>query len=1260
MNEFDVWTASLSGVHLVEANAGTGKTWNIEGLVVRMLVEKRLEPKQVLVVTFTDAATQELRERILIRLNQVYEVLAEINPVGTDPFLTKCYQAYQSDARIIEHIELCKARFDEASIYTIHTFCKQVLTDFRFESGLETEINLLPDSALIQREVLTDEWRRLNQRFSSGVQQACADILLYHLKLDTLKNAFRSYSASDGVRMELNLEGTLERHPLLYHRWKGIAPSDRLLDYISMIDEAKGVWEQDSDVIKELLLQTDFSRYDYSKSMDKWEGSLTNFLAGPFTNQKDDHYLKFSTSFIQSVSIKKNGRQCRPDHVLFDLVQMLVDGQQWIIQHELRSASERMKEAYVQKRKRDQVLIFDDLLTFTEKALNPEHNAQKAVLLRNALRDQYPVALIDEFQDTDKEQFSIFNRIYIQDRTPQTTLYMIGDPKQSIYLFRGADLKTYFRARQAADSKSTLSRNFRSVDLYVKAVNAFFSGSHAFLDQDLGYTPSTAEKSDPGCMVAFESNSPLRFIELGEGTTKNAQRNASIYSWLISSISTLLSPEAIGSTATILDTKTGNWRSILPGDIAVLVSKHAEAQIVQQLLTGIGIPSVEAGNSSVFESDEARLLSLLLDVLQDPGRIRKVRALLTSHMFGMTRDDVRLIESDEVEWANLMDDFKHAASLAVQYGVLTGLRYLFEYRNIELNLAKAPFGERSITNVRHLSELLHAEEQEYLRSLSGLSAWLASKRASELEKSDEQKLRLESDEARVKIVTMHSSKGLQYPIVYAPFLWNSGTQTQNDIYYSVNAATNFEERTYDPDYYIDPGGKIRGKVDTLQDRIRLLYVSLTRAECRCYVPFVSSKSSIQSPLMIPIASLVFDEHQSLGERIALLMGSGDKKWENPTAIPADRLLSHAIEVSATTHAGLIHVERPTQIPQARPFTPAVPFTSLKSAEFSRNRRSNLLPSRHITSYSSIHRKYGLDDLIQLSERDEHELVAADLDNAAQQNNSIDPIFMFPRGALTGNYWHELFERLDFSDTVNHKSLIDELAHKHEFKDEEQIQLSKELVVNTLEASIGKESKFVHLYPEFSDLTLACLSQDQTNREMEFLYPYSADSLSNLMNLLHSKDDSNSTSAYTHIDTSTFTSLLTGLVDLIFEYGGKYFIVDYKSNHLGNTLDNYTSDALSKDIQKNGYHLQYHLYSAALVKYLAKRIDGFSYDDHFGGVFYLYWRGLRAGQSAGVFFDRPNRQVIRDLIEYDQEGRDKSAYPNIDKLPSGDGIRGAKK
>jgi exodeoxyribonuclease V beta subunit len=197
-----------------------------------------------------------------------------------------------------------------------------------------------------------------------------------------------------------------------------------------------------------------------------------------------------------------------------------------------------------------------------------------------------------------------------------------------------------------------------------------------------------------------------------------------------------------------------------------------------------------------------------------------------------------------------------------------------------------------------------------------------------------------------------------------------------------------------------------------------------------------------------------------------------------------------------------------------------------------------------------------------------------------------------------------------------------------------------------------------MYPDFSDLKLAWLSQDQTNREMEFLYPYSADTLSSLMNVLHAKDDPSSISAYAHIDTSRFSSLLTGLVDLIFEYGGKYFILDYKSNHLGNMLDNYGSDALRKDIQKNGYHLQYHLYSAALVKYLGKQIDNFSYEEHFGGVFYLYWRGLRAGQSAGVFFDRPSWQVLRNLIEYDQRGNVISGYTNRDRGSSGSSVGGA--
>lgn len=1240
MKDFDVLDAPLSDVHLVEANAGTGKTWNIEALVIRLLIEKKLEPGQVLVVTFTDAAAQELRERILERINQVYKALSESDYSGSDTFLIACREKYGSKQSVLDHLENCKSRFDEASIYTIHSFCKQVLTDFRFEAGLETDMQILPDSRIIQQEVIKDEWRSLNHRFSNDSESRLADILTGKVSLAQLESSFYVYSAKTGVKLDSDAESLLgHANENIKSRWDKLDPSKWVQDYIQILDDAVQTWDSHRDEIRQQWLNTEISRYDYAKDGDKWESALTQFLDKPLSGSVDKHVEKYTSTFVQEKPLKKSSNAPRPDHPFFELVDFLYYGKTVLENQILRESCERMKHSYMQKRQQQQVLIFDDLLAFTERALDPEKNGGNAAQLTNALREKYPVALIDEFQDTDQIQYSIFRRIYVEKRSKDNLLYMIGDPKQSIYLFRGADLKTYFKARKDAESTFTLSKNFRSTQALIEGVNAVFSGKSSFLDDELTYKPSSADKTASDLIVPHESDAPLRFVDIKARNGNKGVSELAVMKWVVSSISGLLSSNSAKST--ILDKNSGQMRQVHPGDIALLVATHNQSRRLKHMLAEVGIPAVESGEASVFLSEEAGYLNLLLDVVLNPRRSRKVRALLTTPLFGLTSEQVKAAESNDVQWSQFIETFRTGEQIAQSKGILAGLRVLFDRLEIEKNLVRRGNGERSLTNLRHLAELLHAEETSQRRSLSGLASWLLAQRSdANAVKSDDRNMRLESDDERVHIITMHKSKGLQFPIVYAPFLWTQAWGKKSELFYKFSEQTGEFERRYDPDNLVHVDGIQLGKIENLQDKIRLLYVTLTRAEHRCYVPYSSWKELKTSPLYAALITRLVRDGVSAESLGTAIVQSDNSVLDVPTDWDPNNLINHLLSDLMHKSNQSVHFEQVEFIEKPVFFDQKSLQSDVKAREFDQNGLKRLFPSRNLSSYSSIQRKYGHESTFDAMQRDEHagqdkdsSSVEVSTRNEALLSRERKAILGFPKGATTGNFWHELLETIDFSDESRWNEIVDQISAKYGFVDSADKETVRNLIQYSVDSPIGRHPVFNELHPEMEGMKLSTLSWTQTLREMEFLYPYSANELQTLVtDLRHGTQQNQNISALANIQSFDTTNLLTGLIDLVFESNGKFFILDYKSNYLGDTLADYSNTEIENDIRSNGYNLQYHLYTAALTRYLSKQIQGFSYEKHFGGVFYLYWRGLNTEDTTGVFYDKPDWKLVEPLIE----------------------------
>lgn len=1204
---FDIWGALKPGVFLVEASAGTGKTWNIEALYVRMLIEDSLKPADILVVTFTEAATQELRERILGRLNEVGLVLeGALENDGSlppdDPFLAGCLKNYASTRErcisVLKHLSDCKQSFDEAAIYTIHGFAHRILSDYSYETGLEKEPEILTDPAQLIQEVV-DDYRRM---YMSSESQKYGGLLVDYAQTQFTGEELKK--AMDVLLRQSNTELLMPRLP------DNVDLDTHMERTAELWREVVHQWEIEYRIIREDLTTAKVNRTDYNVNIDLWEQDLKLFLRSPLVAYKAKCVDRFTRSYIDH-RMPAKVVQHFPEHEIYAKIEKLIEMCSAASDILFRSTLLKIQDKYESRRRRDGVLIYDDLLVRLREALDDTTAPHSAASLRNTLRNKYKKAMIDEFQDTDPVQFEIFRSLFIREREkhPDSTLFLIGDPKQAIYKFRGADLNTYLLAKDEVDVVYSLSVNYRSSANMVEGVNALFSGENSLINPKLQYDAVGAHNDyNPIVMDGESPDAALYMVLASDGVYKNKTKaEAAVIEWVCKHIAHQLS--AANRESAGFSDEDGDFVSLKAGDIAILVASHKQGIKLRHRLAEMGVFAVEQGDSSVFDSEEARMMNTLLDVMIDPRRTPLVRSLLCSKLVGYNAKQLVEFEADEFAWSTMISDFHKSREVALKSGILAGLRFVFNALEIEETLIRWQDGERHLTNMRHLSELLFAEERDSFRNLTGLSHWLRLRRNSNEKSSDVHKLRLESDENRVQIITMHASKGLEFPVVYAPFLWTSRNPSKNTYF------TYYDEEkghlVMDFGDHVPDSTKTRDALENVEDRVRLTYVALTRARYRCYVPFAMHPCNIGSPLFAVLPNV--SDHDSWVMTQKYLDADGFEQSD---------LLHHFLGELVEKYPSRIGFLVGDDLKATRVLSKDGLDSKAVAKVFPDERMAALRPDCYISSYSSIQRKTEdtrhelLDENHEKesSVNDELSAESADLDQKVEMMSAKN-IFTFPKGAHTGNLWHEIFELIDFSKPAGHEEIIRTACENHGFDHEVWAGVLRKMVLDTLKAPLQSDGT----------LKMELLSKSSTLREMEFMLTYDPEGLSDLLAFLGSSSE-----AFDVVDLDAH-SLLTGLIDLVFEYEGKFYILDYKSNYLGDSSSNYSPAKLYLNMRISGYNLQYHIYTMALHEYLSQRVRNYSYETHFGGVYYLYLRGIEAGSQNGIYFARPNLSDVKKLV-----------------------------
>ncbi len=1209
----------LHGSQLIEASAGTGKTFTISALYLRLILGhggdtngfgRDLLPPQILVVTFTDAATKELRERIRTRLAEAARFFRDETP-APDALIAELREQFEPQQwpGCANRLDIAAQWMDEAAVSTIHSWCQRMLREHAFDSGSLFTQSLETDHSDLLGEVLRDYWR----------------LFCYPMQGDALNWVRNNWGGPAALLPRVRGLFASERDSD-----EGKAPAELieqcLLERRAALVELKMPWRQWADELLAICHQgvaskTVDGRKMQARYFEPWFEKLKSWAEDESMEQLD-----IGTGFIRLTpdGMAEAWKGQAPSHPGLDAMPALKSSldvlptpDAAVLQHAAKWVGARFEE---EKRRRAE-MGFDDMLLRLDAALQSEGGERLATLIR----EQFPVALIDEFQDTDPVQYRIFESIYrIEENSPDTGLFLIGDPKQAIYAFRGADIYTYLRARKATTGRlHTLGTNFRSSHGMVTAVNHVFEraesrelGRGAFLfreksgENPVPFQPVDSQGRKEHLQIAGQKVAALNVWQLSsDQPLSGAVYRQQLAAACASEITALLNGGQTGNAGFVREGK--DFKGLRPSDIAILVRDGKEAQAVRGELAARGVRSVYLSDKdSVFAAQEARDLLSWLKACAEPDVERSLKAALACITLNLPLAELERLNQDELVWESRVMQFRGYRELWRKQGVLPMLRRLLHDFHLPQTLIARSDGERVLTNLLHLSELMQQAAAE-LDGEQALIRHLAELLALSGQAGEEQILRLESDEQLVKVVTIHKSKGLEYPLVFLPFICSAKPVDGSRLPLHYHDASGNAQLSLKP----TPELIALADDERLAEDLRLLYVALTRAQHACWLGVTDLKRGNNNSSVLHLSALgyLLGGGASLGESSGLNSWLRDLQQDCP-----------AISVGEMPPASAEHYEpaRNEAVLSATLVPKRKASENWWIASYSALRISDVLSVGSDEAPDSPQAQKLFDDE-RLDPDAPREIIAGGAD-----------IHRFPRGPNPGTFLHGLLEWAgDDGFAVTPKAVEGAIGRRCNLRGWEGwiTTLSdwlQHLLKSPLPIGAGQPP-----------VVLEQLTQYRV--EMEFWFASHKVDVLKLDELV--RQHTHNGVARVAAEPVQLNGMFKGFIDLTFEHDGRYYVADYKSNWLGVDDFAYTEQAMEQSILDNRYDLQYVLYLLALHRQLKARLPDYDYDRHVGGALYLFLRGTRA-DSRGVYFARPPRELIERLDRLFQGKPEPKAEP----------------
>lgn len=1177
-NEFNVANIELSkGSHLIEASAGTGKTYSIAMLVMRFVAEQGVAIESLLVVTFTHVATADLKKRVRLRLIEGRQALSgQIQ--GIDNNVVEWAKNLQQDkAQAQLRLEQALLNIDQAAIFTIHGFCQRALKEFALESRQLFDSELTSDVSQLRLQITEDYWREqvyLQPLWAVSIltqKLATPGLLLQSINGISMREVV--YPAAENLEVILQL---IEEHlqvakvalPRIFQRLQKTEAQgffkgkylETLNDHYQILNH----WLQHYDCLFPVAALIAFTSTGVKAGLNGHQFKAKN---GVSAEQRKQAYL-------QALDLNT---EC------FTVLQLAIAKASLMFRRNLVDCLHSSQEIKLQQRNQ---LSFDNLIFRLSEALQEQDNGS----LKSGLQQRYQVALIDEFQDTDQAQWHIFSSLFTDSKH---SLYLIGDPKQAIYKFRGADVFSYFAASESAQYHYSLVRNWRSHPDLVNAVNQLFVNRQQpfWLPQLQFQSSRKGQAASAGKLLyANQATATMALWQLAK-----SEDNESGF-WGVTKAVDEIRIAVVNEIIQLLVQPQGasisrdNVKVVLqPKDIAILVRTNKHARDYQMELDNAGVPSVLNSTESVFDSIEAKDLYRLLQAIAQPSNLMLLKQALTLSWFNLDGQALYSIINDKQLLDAWLTRFQSYYELWQRQGLMAMMHQVLAIEQVEIHLANSPIAERKITNIQHLIELLQQAIVEAHLGPQKALEWLQRMITEQSSLNDDKQLRLESDEQAVKIITLHRCKGLEYPVVFCPMLWHRSTRLSREKQ-QVRCHENGEMIT---DMGSDKFQQRQEQAlsEELSEDLRLLYVAVTRAKYRCYLVWadVRSKNLANNSAL---AYLLFSNQVDVWQRSLAEFDFTQQRQRLQTLVSTypDSFSYHCL---ATKQKINQFYPNPNE------------DLALSVRQF----QGNLSATWSMTSYTAL-AALSIDELVEMP-IDKAQEPSVDL---AMPEAILEAI---PKGAHTGNVVHDLLENSAFSD----------LAQGHDInvaRDQACLRYGLTLEQPSLIDSLLNRVVLTPLSSLDPEFYLANLSVQQCLKELPFFYAFNAINSAEINSILAQSPD------YKVLTGREMQGFLTGFIDLICHYQGKYYVMDYKTN----TLVNYHQDSMAASMREHNYGLQYWIYSLVLHQYLRQRLPGYNYQQHFGGVRYLFVRGMDPSRSAsGVYTVLPDLATLEKLMAF---------------------------
>jgi exodeoxyribonuclease V beta subunit len=1200
----------LHGSRLIEASAGTGKTWTIAALYVRLVLghgggagfARPLLPSEILVMTFTRAATRELSNRVRERLVQAAACFRGEAALD-DPYLRALAEGYASDTErhVAAHrLVLAAETMDEAAIFTIDAWCQRMLREHAFDSGSLFDEELVSDERALYEDAAHDYWRQqvypLNDKALGAVLQCWGDV-------DALKRSVRDLVVrcdALGAPLEEPLSVLVtrvqqEQHQELARLKEGWADRANAMEqWIAALRERNPKCFNGNKMRPDSLVKW----FDALRAWAADDAMVSPDLSEAAWGRLTPHGIRdaFSKDYLADI----------PD--CFDSTESLREclGKIAPLAHALLChASHHIARRMAELKQRKRQFGFADMLHRLRDALaGPNGDA-----LRRRIVTQYPVALVDEFQDTSPDQYRIFNLLYrVADNDPAFGLFLIGDPKQSIYGFRGADIHSYLSARRATEGRHyKLGTNFRSTAAIVEAVNRLFlhaegHGEHpgyaagAFRFRKDGANPLPFEAVDARGhkqqLIGVEG--PYQALAIcctGQDDLKADDYREFFAHHCAEHIVTLLNDPGVGFR------DPDGFKRLVPADIAVLVRDRNEANAIRRALQQRKVASVYLSDKdSVVDSEEAADVLRWLRAVSNPLDGALARAAFATATARLPLAELARLAADEVAWEERVEQLKTLHVTWQRQGVLAMLRRFIHELQLPARLLGEAGGERRLTNLLHLAELL----QEASRELDGEQAlvrWYAEQVEGAGEGGDERVLRLESDAELVKVVTVHKSKGLEYALVYLPFAVTARrTDRRNRSFFEYVD----EDGARRIDLALSDEALQAADRARLEEDLRLLYVALTRARHFLWLGVAAVAAGRKGENRLHESALGY----LLTGGDAITAGELRERWEQLRG-----------DVSAIELHELESPEGCTMLDRVEERPPLVEAPAYR-AQFERDWT--------VGSFTSLARQASAPPA-----RAQDETLLEDASEIRTKAPIEDaPWHRFPRGSMPGNFLHEQLEWMaqEGFDSIRDANFDVRLGQRCDRagwgnRRDDAVAWLREVAATTL-----------------PPLGAALENIDTLISEMEFWFPSDRLAVARLDRLCRER-------LLGGIDRPTLPErelhgMLKGFADLVFEHEGRYWVLDYKSNALGSGDAAYTRRAMAQGMADHRYDIQGAIYMLALHRLLKSRL-GADYDParQLGGAIFLFLRGIANPSTRGCCLLEPDLDLLDGLDQLLANGKE---------------------